>query len=110
MCIPSKEHVCPALDRKRFLIRKPGIGIRVITNDAENRPLSVNYAGNLTEYVYGADGSRLKKVEKAGTGSETTTLYFGGVEIRDPGVGETILLYPNDAVRFKYEGVSPVGR
>ena len=69
--------------------------------DAENRPLSVSFGGDLTEYVYGADGARVMKTEKVGTGSETVTAYFGGVEIRDFGGTETILTYPHPSVRYK---------
>ncbi|NOX73208.1 MAG: hypothetical protein GXP03_06170 [Alphaproteobacteria bacterium] len=67
-----------------------GLNAKVMTYDAENRPLSEAYAGNTTTYVYGADGGRVKKIE----GSDTT-VYFGGVEIRDFGGSETILTYPH---------------
>jgi len=33
--------------------------------------LSVSFGGDLIEYVYGADGARVTKTEKVGTGSET---------------------------------------
>ncbi|NOX73210.1 MAG: RHS repeat-associated core domain-containing protein [Alphaproteobacteria bacterium] len=69
-----------------------------MTYDAENRPLSVAYAGNTTAYVYGADGGRVKKVE----GTDETA-YFGGVEIRKFGQGasEEILTYPHPSARYK---------
>ncbi|MEO1239867.1 MAG: RHS repeat-associated core domain-containing protein, partial [Pseudomonadota bacterium] len=73
-----------------------------MTYDGENRPLSVTYAGKLTEYVYGADGSRLKKIDEVGTSNETETVYFGPVEIRNFGQGsaEEILTYPHANLRL----------
>lgn len=55
-----------------------------------------------TEHIYGADGARVKKTEKAGTGLATTTAYLGPVEIRNFGQGlaEEILTYPHDCVRL----------
>ena len=52
----------------------------------ENRPLTVTACGKTTAYVYGADGTRLKKIEdQGGAGEITTTTTFGPVEIRDFG-------------------------
>ena len=53
--------------------------------DAENRPLSVTHNDRTTAYVYGADGSRLKKQENAGTATQRSTIYLGPTEIRDCG-------------------------
>lgn len=73
-----------------------------MTYDGESRPLSVTYAGRVTEYVYGADGPRLKKIDEAGTSNETETVYFGPVEIRNFGQGsaEEILTYPHANLRL----------
>jgi RHS repeat-associated protein len=81
-----------------------GLGGKTMTYDNENRPLSVLHLGTETEYVYGADGTRLKKIEGPLLGSKTTTLYLGGVEIRDFGGGtaEEVLLYPHADVRLSY--------
>ncbi|NOX72564.1 MAG: hypothetical protein GXP03_02685 [Alphaproteobacteria bacterium] len=71
-----------------------------------------------TCYVYGADGGRVKKIEGLTDTSEcanlqgagNVTVYFGGVEIRDFGEGnsETILLYPQGNVRqvYTYDSVT----
>ncbi|HHJ19944.1 MAG TPA: hypothetical protein ENJ84_09030 [Gammaproteobacteria bacterium] len=74
-----------------------GLGGKVMTYDAENRPLTVSHNGTTTTYVYGPDGTRLKKTE----GTDTTA-YFGPVEIRHfgQGTGEEILLYPHPNVRL----------
>jgi RHS repeat-associated protein len=75
-----------------------GLNSKTMLYDGENRPLSISQNGALvSEYVYGADGTRLKKID--GTG---TTLYVGGVEIRNPGVSETVLAYPHPHIRLKY--------
>ena len=72
-----------------------GLHGKVMSYDGENRPLSVDHVGNLTSYIYAADGTRLFKIEKTGTGAETETLYLGPVEIRAPGTAqEEVLLYP----------------
>ncbi|MDJ1018284.1 MAG: hypothetical protein QNJ35_17370 [Paracoccaceae bacterium] len=55
---------------------------KVMTYDAENRPLTVTKGGVTTTYVYGADGSRLKRIVGTGPGA-VTTLTFGPVEVRD---------------------------
>jgi len=75
---------------------------KVMTYDAENRPLSVTYRGKTTKYVYGADGSRLKLIDNAGTATETITVTFGMVEIRNYGQGskEVIITHPHPDVRF----------
>ena len=66
-----------------------GLHGKIMEYDGENRPLSVTTAGGIrTEYVYGADGTRLKKIEKVGTPDETVTLYLGGTEIRNWGQGD----------------------
>lgn len=79
-----------------------GLNNKVMTYDAQNRPASVTYAGNETRYVYGADGQRLKKIEKFGTAAQTVTLYLNGTEIRNFGQGasnEELLTYLADEVR-----------
>jgi len=44
-------------------------------------PLTVTYAGKTTAYVYGADGTRLKKIETDPiTGTQDVTLYVGPLE------------------------------
>lgn len=75
---------------------------KAITYDAENRPVEVTFDGNTTRYVYGVDGSRLKKIERVGTAQETTTVTFEEVEIRNYGQGsnEEIVTYPHSDVRF----------
>lgn len=87
-----------------------GLDGKVMEYDLENRPLSVTFAGKKTCYVYGADGTRRKKIENfspsqacdAPTGSQPVTLYLGGVEIRNWGQGnaEEILLYPVPSIRI----------
>jgi len=45
-------------------------------------------------YVYGADGTRLKRIDNAGSGLQTETVTFGPVEIRDFGdYVESIRIY-----------------
>jgi RHS repeat-associated protein len=75
---------------------------KVMTYDGENRPLSVSKARTTTTYVYGADGSRLKKIVTAvGTSTPKTTLYVGNVELREPGTAnETVIQYPHDNIRI----------
>ncbi|KAJ56710.1 hypothetical protein ACMU_07160 [Actibacterium mucosum KCTC 23349] len=74
---------------------------KAMAYDAENRPLSVDDGTNVTTYVYGADGTRLKKIEKTGQGAENTTLYVGPLEIRDYGTGnESLLAYPHPNIRM----------
>ncbi|MEP4927258.1 MAG: RHS repeat-associated core domain-containing protein [Hyphomicrobiales bacterium] len=68
----------------------------------ENRPLSVTLGVNTSGYVYGADGTRLMKLEQIGNQPQSTTLYVGGVEIREPGVNEVVLAYPHENVRLKF--------
>jgi RHS repeat-associated protein len=87
-----------------------GLDGKVMTYDLENRPLSVTFAGKKTCYVYGADGTRRKKIENfsptqscdAPTASQPVTLYLGNVEIRKWGQGnaEEILLYPVPSIRI----------
>ena len=67
--------------------------------DAENRLISVTLDGVETEYVYGADGARLKRVVDG-----ETTLTIGLIEVRDyRGPRETLIRYPHPSVRI--EGV-----
>ena len=70
--------------------------------DGENRPVSVAFAGKTTTYVYGADGTRLKKVESDPVAGSSVTLYLGAAEIRKYGQGaaEEILLYPQPNIRI----------
>ena len=87
-----------------------GLDGKVMTYDLENRPLSVTFAGKKTCYVYGADGTRRKKIENfsptqscdAPTASQPVTLYLNNVEIRKWGQGnaEEILLYPVPSIRI----------
>ena len=58
--------------------------------------------GVTTDYIYGADGSRLKRIDNVGTGNETTTLTFGPVEIAKFGTGadEVISTYPLPNIRL----------
>lgn len=79
-----------------------GIRGKAMVYDGENRPVSVTYSGKTTRYVYGADGSRLKLIENAGTSTETITVTFGMVEIRNYGQGrkEVIITQPHPDVRF----------
>ena len=84
--------------------------------DGENRPLSVFKAGKCTAYVYGADGTRLKKIEvptataaacklvTAATPGANVTVTFGMQEFRNYGQGtaEEILSYPLPNIRFTY--------
>ncbi len=72
-----------------------GLGGKIITYDGENRPVSVTYGGQTTSYVYGADGSRLKKITPAGV-----TVYAGPVEIENFGTAnEQITRHLTDDVR-----------
>lgn len=59
-----------------------GLHGKTMTYDGENRPLSVTHNGVRTEYVCGADGSRLQQVTAAGTASEDVITYLGPLEIR----------------------------
>lgn len=84
-----------------------GLDGKVMSYDAENRPLTVSHNGTTTTYVYGPDGTRLKKIE----GSDTT-VYFGPVEIRKFGQGaasEEIILYPHPSVRITHKSGTPAG-
>ena len=64
-----------------------GLHGKVMEYDGENRPLSVTHNGFTTQYVYGADGTRLKRIEKVGTALQTATVYLNGTEIRNFGQG-----------------------
>ena len=77
-----------------------GFGGKVLTWDAENRPLTVTFGGQITTYVYGPDGSRLKMTVGTGGGA-TTTLYAGDVEVRNYGAGssEIVTRHAADTVR-----------
>ena len=89
-----------------------GLDGQVITYDGENRPLSVTRLGKPTCYTYGADGSRLRKIENVpvvatpcsnatGIAPQVATVYFGPVEIRNFGQGtaEVFLTYPHPNIR-----------
>ncbi|PCJ10558.1 MAG: hypothetical protein COB16_00680 [Rhodobacteraceae bacterium] len=77
---------------------------KVMTYDGENRPLTVTALnGDQTEYVYGAVGTRLKRIEMV-NGETTTSLYVGGVEIvQAPNEPELVHWYPHSNVRMDYE-------
>jgi YD repeat-containing protein len=76
----------------------PGFSDQVMSYDAENRPLSVTYQGDTTTYTYGADGSRLLRVEPSGDIVAT----FGPVEIRDfGGAAEEVLTCPHPNSRLR---------
>ncbi len=79
-----------------------GLDGKVMTYDGENRPLSVTHAGTVTSYVYGADGTRLKRIETTANGTSIVTAYFGPIEIRQYGQGaaEQFLTYPHPNVRL----------
>ncbi len=84
-----------------------GLHGKVMAYDGENRPLSVTYNGFTTRYVYGADGTRLKKIEKAGTAQQTVTVYLNGTEIRNFGQGsskEELVTHLADEVRISDGG------
>lgn len=76
---------------------------KVMTYDAENRPLSVTKGGVRTEYIYAADGTRLKRIDDAGTANEKVTVYIGDLEIRNWGAnhGEEFLYYPLPDIRIR---------
>ncbi|MBL4544134.1 MAG: RHS repeat-associated core domain-containing protein [Rhodobacteraceae bacterium] len=78
-----------------------GLYGKAMTYDGENRPLSVTLNGVTTRYVYAADGSRLLRIDRAGTAQQTTTAYFGPMEIRNFGEGrnEEVVTYPHPEVR-----------
>ncbi|MBL4557879.1 MAG: hypothetical protein JKP98_14630 [Rhodobacteraceae bacterium] len=54
-----------------------GLYGKAMTYDGENRPLSVTLNGVTTRYVYAADGSRLLRIDRAGTAQQTTTRISG---------------------------------
>jgi RHS repeat-associated protein len=87
-----------------------GLGGRTMTYDGENRPLSVTVNNKRTCYVYGVDGTRLKKIENLAANANcaalpttaVSTVYFGAVEVRNwlvPGQ-EQVLTYPSAAVKL----------
>jgi hypothetical protein len=87
-----------------------GLGGRTMTYDGENRPLSVTVNNKRTCYVYGAGGTRLRKVENLAANADcnalpptaVSTVYFGGVEVRNwqvPGQ-EQVLSYPHPSVKL----------
>ncbi len=65
---------------------------RTITYDGKDRPVSVTTGGVTTQYVYGPDGARLKKI----SGGQTT-LYLGGDEEILP--DGKVVKHLDDAVR-----------
>jgi RHS repeat-associated protein len=84
--------------------------VRLTTSGAKNRPLSVTVNNKRTCYVYGAGGTRLKKVENLAANANcavlpataVSTVYFGAVEVRNwlvPGQ-EQVLTYPSPAVKL----------
>ncbi|GAB5445471.1 RHS repeat-associated core domain-containing protein [Gymnodinialimonas sp.] len=74
----------------------PGFNGRAITYDGENRPLTVNHGGAITEYTYAADGSRLLREDDQGR----ITATFGPVEIRNFGrPDEAVLTYVHPDIR-----------
>ena len=79
-----------------------GYARKAMRYDGENRLSSVTFGGKTTSYVYGADGTRLKKTENAGTTNATVTVTFGDVEVRNFGQGrsEKIITYPHPHVRL----------
>ncbi len=74
--------------------------------DGENRPLSVTHSGKTSEYLYGADGTRLMKKETLAQLSEKVTLYIGGIEVRGPDASETVLAYPHENLRLTFANVN----
>ncbi len=79
-----------------------GLNFKTMTYDGENRPLSATNNGSTTSYVYGADGTRIKRVEGG-----NTTLTFANVEIRNYGTtNEIVLTYPHANVRLE-NGADP---
>jgi RHS repeat-associated protein len=97
---------------------------RTMGYDGENRPLWVARAGKITCYVYGVDGTRLKKIEGLNDTGPTTnrdkpctdmmpvaavlpagaveTVTFNQVEVRKWGTGnsEVITTYPHPNIRL----------
>ncbi|XFA67183.1 RHS repeat-associated core domain-containing protein (plasmid) [Tistrella mobilis] len=73
-----------------------GLG-RVLTYDAENRPLTVTKDGIITSYAYGPDGARVKKTVLAPGGTPVVTLYPGDqMEVANDG---TLTKYPHPDIR-----------
>jgi len=73
-----------------------------LTYDQENRVTAVAFDGKTTEYIYGADGSRLKTITNVGTANESVTTTFGMVEIQNYGEGANeVLTYPHGSVRLQ---------
>ena len=73
-----------------------GLG-RVLTYDAENRPLTVTRDGVTTSYAYGPDGARVKKTVLAPGGTPVVTLYPGDqMEVANDG---TLTKYPHPDIR-----------
>jgi len=66
-----------------------GLHGKTMSYDAENRPLTATLAGQTITYVYGTDGTRLKRIDPSGD----TTVTFGGVEIRKFGSGSEVILW-----------------
>ncbi|MBL1436301.1 MAG: RHS repeat-associated core domain-containing protein [Rhodobacteraceae bacterium] len=72
------------------------LGNKIITYDYNNRPTSVQFAGQTTAYTYGPDGARQTKTVGA-----TETFYAGIAEIRDlGGTNESIILQPHADFRI----------
>ena len=105
-------------------MRLLGSNPRAMGYDGENRPLWVARAGKITCYVYGADGTRLKKIEGVNDNGPATnrgkpctdlmpaaailpagaveTATFNQVEVRKWGTGaaEVITTYPHPNIRL----------
>lgn len=79
-----------------------GLNNKRMVFDVENRITQVTNSGKVTRYEYGVDGTRLKKIENAGSSNQSVTVYFGMVEIRKwgQGISEVVIGYPFDSVRL----------
>ena len=78
-----------------------GLHGKIMTYDGENRPLSVTWNGVRTEYIYGADGTRLQQITNAGTANEEVITYLGPIEIRgNIDAPDTVLTYPHERIRL----------
>lgn len=79
---------------------------KVMAYDGENRPLSVVFNSKTTSCVASVNGTRLKKIENAGSGSPEVTAYINGTEIRNyvQGTSEVMVNHLTDKVRLTREG------
>ncbi|MEM7669326.1 MAG: toxin TcdB middle/N-terminal domain-containing protein, partial [Pseudomonadota bacterium] len=69
-----------------------GLEGRVITYDAANRPESVTWRGQSSDYVYGPDGARIAKIADG-----QKTIYLGDIEITPQG---RTIVHPHADVRL----------